>query len=189
MLRRLAPIRRWVLVFFFLFPSNVFATQVLRTSAEQMAQRSDMVLHARVVDQRVEWNTKKSRVLTLTTLEIINAIKGKARESIVVYQVGGTLDGVTYKIPGAIKLEKGEEIIFFGVRFRDMIASYGMGLGKFVVSRTGKSATVLPHYGDVEFVTRQSDGRIGKDTHGPDSPQPLAAFIARIKKAVKGRVR
>lgn len=188
MLHRLAPILCGVVVFSFLLPSSVFATQVLRTSAEQMAQRSDMVLHARVVAQRVEWNTEKSRILTLTTLEIINSLKGKAGKSIVVYQVGGSLDGVTYKIPGAIKLDKGEEIIFFGVRFRDMIASYGMGLGKFVVSRTGKSATVLPHYGDVEFVSRQSDGRIGNDTHGPDSPQSLTAFIARIKKAVKGSV-
>ena len=189
MRRRFFPLALGFIFLLGSFPTSVFATQVLRTSVEQMTQRSDVILHAHVVGQRVEWNAEKNRILTLTTLKIIQPLKGKIGKSIVVYQVGGTLDGVTYKIPGAIKLAKGEEVVFFGVRFRDMIASYGMGLGKFVVSRRGKSATVLPHYGDIEFVTRRADGRIENDTQGPDSPQSLGAFLNRVKAAAKGSVR
>jgi len=76
--------------------------------------------------------------------------------------------------------------VFFGVQFRDMIVSYGMGLGKFAVSRSGKSATVLPHYGDVEFVTRTPEGRFVSDVGPMEAPESLVAFMSRLKKAVKG---
>ena len=186
MRRFLAPVFRGALVLLFVFPGSAYATQVLRTSMEEMAQRSERVIHARVVGQQVEWNAQRTRVLTLTRLEILNTLKGKPEASVVVYQVGGTLDGVTYKIPGAIQFHKGEEIVFFGVQFRDMIVSYGMGLGKFVVSRSGKSAMVSPHYGDVEFMTRTSDGRIVADTAPIDGAESLKAFLSRVQKAVQG---
>ena len=187
--RPISPLFLGICLCFSSFPTSALATQVLRTSAEEMAQRSDVILHAHVVDQRVEWNSARSRILTLTTLRVEEAIKGKVGNTIEVYQVGGTLDGVTYNIPGALKFAKGEEIIFFGVRFRERVASYGMGLGKYEVTRTEKEASVAPSYGDVEFVSHDSIGRLGPAPEQPEPSVPLKAFTARIRAALQGGVK
>lgn len=165
----------------------VFATQVLPITLPEIARRSEVVVHATVTDQKVRWSEDGARILTLTTLKVIDPLKGESLPSeVLVYQVGGSLDGVVFKIPGAVSLRKGEEVVFFGARFKTMVVSYGMGLGKYLVDRSGKVAMVRPEFGDVAFVTRDSSGGFLETAAPSQAGMPLAELKRLVRSGGKG---
>ena len=170
-----------------LLAAPVLATQVYAVGLEQMTAESDVVVHARVGAQQVTWDKDHRRVLTLTSIEVIDAVKGARKgEVLTIYQVGGTLDGLTYRIVGALQFAPGEQFVFFAKRFEDKIVSYGMGLGKYAVVDRGGSPFVEPVYGDVAFVKRTADGRLAPDTPPAATSQPLNTFLQRVR-AIAGR--
>ena len=173
------------LVFFgMLMPASVLATIVYHIPTHQMAQESDVIVHAEVESQSVQWSDDRRRILTLTTLKTIQSIKGPTnRKRFTIYQVGGTLDGITYNIPGALRFQAGEEIIFFGMRHQNSLVSYGMGLGKFKIRSDGPFPVVIPEYGDVQFVKREQ-GQLSPMARPQPKPISLGDFIQGIRKAI-----
>jgi hypothetical protein len=148
-----------------------------------MARESDVVVRARVDSQQVVWDERQVRVLTLTSIDVIDGIKGCSKgERLTIYQVGGTLDGVTFDVPGALRFAPGEEMVFFAKRFKGQIASYGMGLGKFRVVEQDGRRVVMPEYGDVAFAKGATDRRTVTEMP-PATAEPLTQFIQRIRRA------
>ena len=148
----------------FLWASLAQATTVINVPLEQMAKESTVILHGRVEAQQVVPESGTDRILTLTAVEVLTEVKGlKKNEIVTIYQVGGTLDGRTLHVSGALKFRQGEEFILFGVRFRDMVVSYGMGLGKYSVMRDGGETFVLPEFGNVFDPSFQLPGGTGRD--------------------------
>lgn len=169
-----------------LLSSNALATRVMAIPLEQMAQDSDVVVYARVGSQQVQWDKTHSRVLTLTTIEVIDAVKGARKGDVLtIYQVGGSLDGVTYKITGALRFVPGEQMILFAERYKDMIVSYGMGLGKYRVMDAGGRKTVQPEYGDVAFVQRGAEGEFVPSPRPDNKVQSLADFLRELRKMIR----
>lgn len=167
-----------------LFSEPAAATTVLDVPMAQMARESHVIVRARVEAQDVRWDKRRERILTFTRLSVLEAVKGaKPGEQLTVYQVGGELDGKVMRIPGAVELTPGEEIVFFAVRHKDWIVSYGMGLGKYrVFSRDGK-LHVAPAYGDVSFMERAPDGRLRPAS--PDTTdRPLEVFLGDVRRAL-----
>jgi hypothetical protein len=161
------------------------ATVVLPVSMQQMAMESDVVIHARVSGQQVSWDERHVRVLTLTSVDVIAGIKGAQKgDRLTIYQVAGTLDGVTFDIPGALHFVRGEEMVLFAKRYQDKIVSYGMGLGKYRVVEQGGQKFVAPEYGDVAFVEPSADRRVLPAERPATATQPLTRFIARVRCAV-----
>ena len=152
-----------------------------------MARESEVVAHVRVGDQRVTWDDRHVRILTLTDIEVIEPIKGaKKGQHFTIYQVGGTLDGVTYDIPGRLFFTAGEEMIFFAYRFKDMVVSYGMGLGKFAVLERDGVKVVSPEWGDVSFVQMGPGSKATGE--GPVSEvESLQTFLARVRRAIQAK--
>ena len=161
------------------------ATQVFYVPMEKMAVESEVIVHARVVAQRVTWDDAHARILTLTTIEVLDGIKGaETGEQILIYQVGGTLDGITFDIPGALRFVAGQEMIFFAIRFGDMIASYGMGQGKWILHERDGVAYVAPEFGDVAWVTPQPGG-LAPAAAPRVRPETLSNFLGRIDAALR----
>ena len=158
------------------------ATTVINVPLDQMTRESTVIVHARVEAQQVVQEAGTDRILTLTAIELLSPIKGVSKgETLTIYQVGGTLDGRTMNIIGALKFKEGEEFILFGVKFRDMVVSYGMGLGKYAVSKVGGIKSVVPQFGDVERVEPDGKGGYKPAVIGATKPEPLDSFIARVK--------
>jgi hypothetical protein len=158
------------------------ASVVMQVSLEQMTTESDVVVYARVGEQRVTWDEDHARILTLTTIEVIDAIKGAHKgDLLTIYQVGGTLDGITYRIAGALQFAPGEELVFFAQRFKDKIVSYGMGLGKYAVVKRDGRPWVEPNFGDVTFVKRGANGELLPDSPPDSSAQLLSTFMQRVR--------
>ena len=173
-------------VVFLLLSTEVQATRVMAIPLKQMAIDSDIVVYARVGHQQLQWDKTHSRVLTLTTIEVIDVVKGAQKGDVLtIYQVGGSLDGVTYKIPGALRFVPGEQMVFFAERYQDMIVSYGMGLGKYRVSDAGGHKTVMPEYGDVAFVQRGPEGEFVPAPRPDNKVQNLADFLRELRKIIR----
>jgi hypothetical protein len=165
------------------------ATQVYYVPLEAMAKESDVIVHARVIEQQVVWDHAIGRILTLTSLDVLDPLKGAKRgEKLTIYQVGGTLDGVTTYVPGALKFAAGEEMVFFAMRMKDStIVSYGMGLGKYGVYTKEGVTYAGPAYGDVAWVQRGTKG--WEPAAAPAyTEEPLDKFKARVRAAL-GAVR
>src|SRR4051812_25727113 len=92
------------------------ATQVVALSLPELGARADVVVHARVIEQRVvdAGAVRGTRTATLTTLLVLDADKGAhAGDRLVVYQPGA-LDGVRVRwIDGAHRFTIGDEVVLF----------------------------------------------------------------------------
>lgn len=181
----MSPLSRLLILGAALFAIPSSATVVVMHSLEEMTQRSDVIVHARVADQRVE---RKGQVgiITLTEIEVIDGIKGaKDGDVLTIYQVGGSLDGQHAWIAGAHKHRVGEEMVLFAVRHGDQIVSYGVGLGKFQVERDGTLPSVREDLGDVAVMEKGLDGQLRYTTPEPRTAPSLDAFKEYIRRADK----
>lgn len=163
------------------------ATEVMHVPLARMATQSDVIVEAQVLGHKVTWDDSHTRILTLTQIRVLQALKGASKgEVLTIYQVGGSLDHMTLAIPGALHFVDGEQMVFFAMRFRTMIVSYGMGLGKYRIDTTGPTPMVLPEYGDVEFVKRRPDGSFAPAPIPATGPEPLSTFLQRVRTALGG---
>ncbi len=166
----------------FSWASMAQATTVINVPLEQMAKESTVIFHGRVEAQQVVQEAGTDRILTLTAVEVLTEVKGiKKNEMVTIYQVGGTLDGRTLHVSGALKFQKGQEFILFGVRFRDMVVSYGMGLGKYMVMQESEGAIVVPEFGDVHRVEPDGKGGFKSANHKFPAPESLESFLERVR--------
>lgn len=109
------------------------ATVVKISDLATMARKSEVIVQAKVLDVSTKEDTD-GRIITLTTLQIIDAFKGAKKNEIkTIYQVGGQLKNKVLQVMGAHKFSKNEEMFFFGMKHDNMLVSYGVGLGKFSI--------------------------------------------------------
>lgn len=127
------------------------------TDLNTMTQKSDIVVHAYVGDQRVV-SDDLGRPITLTDIEVIDALLGaKTGEVITIYQVGGSKNGVIMPLLGGHQYHLGQEIIFFGLKLDDLYVSYGAGQGKLDVISQGENHIVLEDLGNINIVNHDHE--------------------------------
>lgn len=186
------------------------ATVVIQPSLEQMTEKSDVIVHAVVEDQTVTLG-EGGRILTLSRLRIKDGLKGavKANDTVTLYQVGGTLEGRTMAIPGVNAFTVGEEVILFGDVFlaqdtveflrterKDVVpaatlhpsagwlVTFGIGLGKYAVTRDGKVPMAVEQVGDVATAVPAPGGmKVGGQP--VRTQQPLSVFVAEVRRLAK----
>ena len=170
-----------------LISTQARATLVLPVSVDQMARESEVIVHGQVTEQRVTWSDDKARILTLSTIRVLSEVKGARKGDVLtLYQVGGSIDGITTKIVGACQFDVGEEIVLFGMRFEGKVVTYGMGLGKYLVTELGNTKMVQAQFGDVSFVRRAVGGRLVKAEPPDFGPKPLTPFLAHVQNLARG---
>ncbi len=161
--------------------SSATATVVVVDPLEVMTQQSEVVIHGVVFDQEVRQDAN-GRIITLTTVEVIDGIKGANKgERITVYQVGGTMNGISQWIAGNHRFVQGEEFLLFGVRHEDMIVSYGVGIGKFRVVRDASGTVLVEDVNNVIAAYRQQDGQMKLEEAMPRVFLTLDAFKEMLR--------
>ena len=126
-----------------LIAAAAHATQVVALALSELRARADVVVHARVVEQRVVDVRLEhgARTATLTTLLELDADKGaRAGDRLVVYQPGA-LDGAHVRwVDGAHRFKTGDEVVLFAKRFapaglasHDVVVAMAPGVGVFTV--------------------------------------------------------
>jgi|GEM_PF-829380 len=154
------------------------ATVVVLHPLDEMMHRADVVIHARVVGQDVK--REEGRIITLTQIEVLDGIKGAKQGDVeTVYQVGGSLDGENMHIAGAHDYAAGEEMVFFAMRHRDRLVSYGVGVGKFSVDRDAQ--TIVEDLGDVLVMSPTETGLQPDLNLQPRSMNSIVEFKAMLR--------
>lgn len=129
-----------IFVALFLFGSAK-ATVVRIEPLTQMVENADVIAYVVVGDKSTRTDAS-GRTIQLSSVEVIKGIKGaRTGEVLTIYQVAG--------IVGQSRVEFGEEMVLFGMRFGELVVSYGVGLGKFRILRDGHQTPVLEDLHDV----------------------------------------
>lgn len=167
------------------------ATVVVVPTLEEMAVAAEVIVHAKAGAPRVEKDAK-GRVVTLTPLSVIEAVKGaKAGDTLEVFQLGGSMDGKGGWIVGAHRFVEGEELVFVGVRHRAVgqgrgaggVIPYGIGFGLFQVKRDDFGVSVVEVVGDVVALERSADGKTRESTPQVRRYDSLPGFLTLLRRA------
>ena len=161
--------------------NSAMATVVVVDPLEVMAQQSEVIIHGVVFEQDVRQDDN-GRIITLTTVEIIDGIKGATKgERVTIYQVGGTINGISQWIAGNHRFVQDEEFLLFGVRHEDMIVSYGVGIGKFRIVRDASGTVLVEDVNNVLAAYRQQNGQMKFEEAMPRVFLTLDAFKEMLR--------
>lgn len=169
-----------------------FATVVLVPTLEEMVWRSDVIIHAVVVDQQVV-ELVKGRVVTRTILEVDDGIAGaNPKDLVVVEQMGGTFNGRVSWIAGAHRFKVNDEVVFFGVRISNFVGDavvvpYGIGFGIFDVKDDVDGKHAVERGGDVAQLVRDKNGKSSMQPVVARHYESLDAFKAELRAILDGR--
>ncbi len=119
------------------------ATTVRAFSLPAMTAAAQSIVRGRVVDARAVYDPAREAVYTHTTVLVDEVLWGRERpgQEILVRQRGGTLDGVTWSIPGTPHLALGAEVLLFCRTDGAFHYIVGMAQGVYVLSRPPATAS------------------------------------------------
>lgn len=111
------------------------ATLVERLTLEQLAGRSERIVHGRCLRTWSAWDADHEAIWTHCEVEVVDPLKGGAVKTLVVSEPGGVVDGVEMTIEGVSRFERGEEMVLFLYRVPNGLwRARGLGQGKFRVT-------------------------------------------------------
>jgi hypothetical protein len=121
------------------------ATTLVRMSLSQLSQASSTIVRAHVVGQEAQWNSTHTRIMTYTTLQLDEALKGQSPSTLIIEQPGGTVGNFHVHVPGAVHLRPQAEYILFlePAGKTQTFRMVGMMQGAFRIRRKGKGSRVI----------------------------------------------
>lgn len=168
------------------------ATVVQVPTLAEMTWRSDVIVHAWVVDQQV-LEQKKGRIVTRTVLEVEDGLAGaNDKDLVVVEQLGGELGAHRAWIAGAHKFKVGDEVVFFGVRIDNVVGEpvvvpYGIGFGIFDVLEDVDGKHAVERGGDVANLVRTPDGKSHMEAVKPRHYRSVDDLKREVRAILDGR--
>jgi hypothetical protein len=90
-----------------------WATTVIPMDVERLTAGSSHVLHGRAIESWSAWDPEGRLIHTYTRFEVMRAMKGAVRESVIVRQLGGRAGGYRQKVGGVRHFMPGEEAVLF----------------------------------------------------------------------------
>lgn len=163
------------------------AVIVKLSDLQTMAQKSDVVFHGYVGDQRVIYD-KMGRIITLTDLEVIDGLYGaKPGQVVTMYQVGGEHNGVVMPLLGGHVYRMGQEVILFGLVLKDTFVSFGAGQGKLDIQPGEGEEEVKEDLGDVHALGPSIGGSISITAPAPLTYSSTTLLKDEIRLMLKNR--
>jgi hypothetical protein len=157
------------LLFFFVFAGVGRTTIVPPITFHELVAKSDQIVTGRVVGKKISWGSEHKFVWTRYEVAVDDVIKGPRQKTVIVSEPGGTLDGVTMRIAGAVAYATGEHVTLFLETYpTGDKRTVGWGQGKLSFDTNGKALPGSFH--DLNGLTRPEIlGRIRAEllTAGP----------------------
>ena len=112
------------------------ATILIKKNLKQLAAEAELIVVGQVKATRSEWYRDTKLIYTHNTIAVSSVLKGKAGESVVVSEPGGTVGDITGVVEGAPKYAIGERVILFCKRDAlGLMRTHGMIQGRFAIVR------------------------------------------------------
>ena len=132
------------------------ATTLRRMDFSELVAAADRVVHARVVENQVHWDSTHSRIFTDTVFEVINDAKGSGPKRLTITQLGGRIDPVDMLVEGTPTFSAGEEVVLFSELHpsgQRLIVGFSQGVMRVHEDpETGHRVAVSDVAGGVSFV-------------------------------------
>lgn len=180
---RIVPLILCALIFLPFYPPRAHATTLARLSLDQLAAGSSAVARVRCTAAESRW--ENGAIWTVTTLQVVESLKGALPSEIAVRLPGGRVGHLTAAIDGAPKFAPGNEaIVFLQPSRAGGFTVAGWAEGTFRISRD-------PRIG-IESVTQESsrfavfDGATRAFRTEGVRHMPIEEFRARVAAAVAG---
>jgi hypothetical protein len=125
----------------------LFATTVLPRTVEELTRDSSDVIIGTAGQPKAVWNAKHTMIYTVTPVQVEHALKGSRSGTVMVTQMGGTLDGITTKVAGIRQFQPSERAALFIRPSGDMPGTFvitGMMQGRFTIDLNGKVSNGVP---------------------------------------------
>jgi hypothetical protein len=169
------------------------ATVVRPLTLESMCGTADVIVHGTVLKREAAWNEEKTRIYTVTTVQVQTAVKGavKANDRLRIRQLGGEVDGIAQMITGNARMLEGEEVILFldADEVKPLHYVVGMAQGKYSVDRGGPEPKVVRNLDGLAFAEVGKTGQglrvVERANVKRDKAPTLPAFLAQIRAALR----
>ena len=126
-----------LLVVLFVQSLSLSAASVTPAGLERLLGSAEYVFHGRCLSNQVELDIGSNLVVTYTTFEVLDAVKGEPGSTHTIKQIGGYLPGsnVYMNWPGVPRFVVGEEYVIFlpPQSSAGFSSPVGLGQGKFKV--------------------------------------------------------
>ncbi len=97
----------------FLFHTEIYS-QSLKSEIKNLSEGADMIVTGKVIDQKSQWNTEKSRIYTNVTIQVDEFLKGSNNQNrIVITQLGGEIGDVGESYSHVPTFIDDEEVLVF----------------------------------------------------------------------------
>ena len=104
---------RYLVVLLLAVPALLWATTVIPMDVEKLASLSTHIVEARAIEMTSQWNADHTLISTYTRFQVTRTLKGQTPATIMVRQLGGTVDGVSQRVAGVHQWRLGEEALLF----------------------------------------------------------------------------
>jgi len=155
-------------------PGQIRATTVERLSLEDLTRRAHSIVMGRVRGARTYWSSDRRLILTTTTVEVAETIKGRTRGAVELTTIGGRVGNTVLHVAGMPAFTDGEETIIFLEQSGSYSTVVGLGQGKFTVA-DGEVANAVS---DLTFPDGQRPRQL---------KMPLETFKQRIRSILNRR--
>jgi len=167
--------------------SSSLATTLHHFDLPELVGRSTDIVHGRVRAVTCHWDSRHTTIVSEISLDVLDAVKGRARGHMTLRQLGGQVGDVRVDVDGCPSFHVGEEGVYFAARDRDgNLQMTGLAQGKFEVERSGdpraKSATVQRATEGFAVADLASLSPLGASTTVPRFQ--LDGFLAQVRALV-----
>ena len=102
------------LVLFIFFIQFTNYSQSFQNEVRTLSRGADVILTGKVTNQESEWTQNKSRIITKTTIQVDEYLKGNSHlNTIVINHPGGEVDGVGELYSHMPRFDDKEEVLLF----------------------------------------------------------------------------
>ncbi len=163
------------------------ATTMVSMSLEQLTQASSKIVQGQVVSQVSRWNDDHTQILTITTVEVSQVLKGNAASTVEIEQLGGTVGNRRVFVAGDVSLRPQSEYVLFlepatdASRFRVV----GMTQGAYRLyqdASTHEERVIMPIYSQLPAQI------LAAMSANPNATLPLDGFHKYVANLVETRI-
>jgi hypothetical protein len=177
-------VRRFAYLLLLAVSGLLFATTVIPLGVESLTRMSTHVVEGKAVSSTSEWNADHTFIFTYTQFEVQKTLKGQAPNTVMVRQIGGTVDGITQKVAGVRHWSTGEEAVLFlqpSSTQDGALVVTGLMQGNFLMRHTPAGQTYVSNGMPEAFEYQAAAGEV---TSYRGNTMRLEELESRIQKAV-----
>ena len=166
--------RQLIFILLAMISTSAGATSLLPLSLEQLSTRAELIFYGSVVKNEVVAENDGKRVVTLTSFEVHEQIKGSTGKTHTIKQIGGKLaDGRDLRVHGVPRYQVGQSYVVF------LPAPSSLGFSSPLGLHQGNFSVM-----DEDGVKTVSNGlRLTGNTAGAAAISPLATAAGDDTKA------